>query len=55
MRGVHDELFLDTEILDIYNSGGGVDHCWLGLRMDAAQNGASGEPCGTSNAGAHQS
>ena len=55
MRGVHDELFLDTEILDIYNSGGGTTHCGRCVRVDAAQNGASDESCGTSNASTHQS
>ena len=55
MRGVHDELFLDTEILDIYNSGDGIVHCGRCVCVDAAQNGASDEPCGTSNACADQS
>ena len=55
MRGADDELFLDTEIVDLYNSGGGITHCGRCVRVDAAQNGASGEPCGPANAGAHQS
>ena len=55
MRGADDELFLDTEILDIYNSGDGANHCRRCVRMDATQNGAGGEPRGTPNAGAHQS